>query len=299
LGDTPDLPVVASAPTRAFLASLSLGGRAALQTEPGLEQRLDALCAEAGRVHPDLERDDPAWLAHLASHLRGPAWLKELEALHAADLFLAWACARAQPAALRKLDALLVPLTTAVLRRRHYPPDTIDEVTQQVRGRLLVDASGRPKVLEYSGRGELTSWLGAVVLRTALNVRRGQPAVAGDEWALVDLLGQTHPEMAYLKEKYLQDFRAALAEAAATLSPRDRMLLRQFAIDGLSAAELGALHGVHRVTAFRWLGEARRALAEAVREALGRRLKLNPDEISSIIRLVRSRLDLSLRALKE
>jgi RNA polymerase sigma-70 factor (ECF subfamily) len=299
LGDTSDLPFVAHAPTRAFLASLLPDGRAQLQAQPGLEQRLSALCEQAAHAHPDLERDDAGWLSHLASHLHGPAWLKELETLHAADLLLAWACAGGQPAALRKLETLLVPLATAVLRRRNYPPDTIDEVIQQVRSRLLVADNGKPKVLEYSGRGELTSWLGAVTLRTALNVKRSQPTVAEDEGALVTLIGETHPEMAYLKEKYLQDFRAALAEAAATLSPRDRVLLRQFAIDGLSAAELGALYGVHRVTAFRWLGEARRALAEAARAALGRRLKLSPEELSSIIRLVRSRLDLSLRALKE
>jgi RNA polymerase sigma-70 factor (ECF subfamily) len=299
LGDTPDLPVVASAPARAFLASLPPEGRAQLQSHPGLEQRLNALCDQACHAHPEVERDDAGWLSHLASQLRGPAWPKELDALHAADLFLAWSCARGQPAAVRKLDAILVALATAVLRRRNYPPDMIDEVTQQVRSRLLVAATGKPKVLEDSGRGELASWLGAVTLRTALNVRRSQPATSEDEEALVDLIGETHPEMAYLKEKYLQDFRSALAEAAAALSARDRVLLRQFAIDGLSVAELGALYGVHRVTAFRWLGEARRALAEAARAALGRRLRLNPEEISSIIRLVRSRLDLSLRALKD
>jgi RNA polymerase sigma-70 factor, ECF subfamily len=73
--------------------------------------------------------------------------------------------------------------------------------------------------------------------------------------------------------------------------------LRQHALDGLSIDRLAALHKVHRATAARWVEAARTAALEHTRLALGRRLRVGPDELESVMRLVRSQLDITLPAL--
>jgi len=55
-------------------------------------------------------------------------------------------------------------------------------------------------------------------------------------------------------------------------APRERNLLRYQVLDRLGIDHIGALHGVHRVTAARWIAHARRALIEGVRRRLQDRL---------------------------
>ncbi len=75
---------------------------------------------------------------------------------------------------------------------------------------------------------------------------------------------------------------------------RERNVLRQVVLDGLSVGQVAKLHGVHRGSASRWLSDIRQQLAEQTKEKLGVSLKLPADELSSIMRLVDSRVDISL-----
>lgn len=54
------------------------------------------------------------------------------------------------------------------------------------------------------------------------------------------------------------------------------------------------LYGVHRATAARWLADARAALGDAIRGELAGRLRIAASEVDSIVRLVQSRVDMSL-----
>ena len=65
-------------------------------------------------------------------------------------------------------------------------------------------------------------------------------------------------------------------------------------IDELSIDKLGALYRVHRATAARWVASARRALVDATRDQMITRLGVDSVELDSIIRLVRSQLEISI-----
>lgn len=107
-------------------------------------------------------------------------------------------------------------------------PRVVDEVTQLVRERLFVGE--RSKILEYSGRGTLGSWVRVVTLRVASNGRRGRGA---ERHAPLDeandapaVLLAVDPELAIIKTRYKGEFNEALRAAFADLSPRDRLVFR-------------------------------------------------------------------------
>jgi RNA polymerase sigma-70 factor (ECF subfamily) len=79
------------------------------------------------------------------------------------------------------------------------------------------------------------------------------------------------------------------------LTPRDRSMLRFHLIDGLSIDQIGKLESVHRATAARWIAAARKKIHDAVRADLRRQMKLTRAELESLIRVVRSRLDFSVK----
>jgi RNA polymerase sigma-70 factor (ECF subfamily) len=106
-----------------------------------------------------------------------------------------------------------------------------------------------------------------------------------------------NPELAVLRERYRDQVRLAFATALRGLEPRQRTLLRQYHIDRLTIDQLASLHRVNRSTTARWVAAARSATLELTREHLSRSAGIAPGEVDSIIRLVRSQLDLSLREL--
>jgi RNA polymerase sigma-70 factor (ECF subfamily) len=96
---------------------------------------------------------------------------------------------------------------------------------------------------------------------------------------------------------YKNEFKDALQEAFANLTPRERNLLRHQGLHGLNIDQVGALYGVHRTTAFRWIEKARKALLRETRRALMKRLRVGSGEFLSIMRVVGGDLDVSVRRL--
>ena len=163
---------------------------------------------------------------------------------------------------------------------------------------LTGDRAGGPGIADYAGRGDLGAWLRSVTVRTALKslrqARRDRPVDAD-----LDALAApgASPELALLRASCAADFRAALAEALAALSARDRTLLRQHFVDNLTIDELAPVYGVHRATAARWLARLRAEVLGQTRDALARRLGPAAPELTSVLRLIDSQLDLSLSRL--
>jgi RNA polymerase sigma-70 factor (ECF subfamily) len=62
----------------------------------------------------------------------------------------------------------------------------------------------------------------------------------------------------------------------------------------MTVVELGALYGVHASTASRRVTEARDRLVAATRDVMMKRCNLGRAEVSSILRLIQSEIDLSL-----
>jgi RNA polymerase sigma-70 factor (ECF subfamily) len=105
------------------------------------------------------------------------------------------------------------------------------------------------------------------------------------------------PELAFLKQRYRSEFRAAFAEALGKLDSRDRNILRHRYLDGLDVGELATIYGFHRVSMSRALARIRDELLVAIRRAFLSRLGVEPGELERVMALIASQLELSLSGL--
>jgi len=215
----------------------------------------------------------------------------------AGDLLVAFASAAGDPLALAILEREYLARLPALLSSRLGAEAA--EVVQMVRERMLVpDASGTPaRIASYAGRGALLGWLRVAAVRLALNLQRSRRReVPFDED--VELAQRASGDLAMddLKRRYRTEFKEAFGAALAALAPRERLLLRQHYLDRLPMETIGRLHQVHRITIVRWMDAARVALARETRRELGARLRIDHEELESILRLLESQMDMSIRA---
>jgi RNA polymerase sigma-70 factor (ECF subfamily) len=218
--------------------------------------------------------------------------------LRTEDLYLACACARGDNAALAAFErAFFGEVDMALTRSGGSAAPPADEVRQLVRHKLFVAEPGKaPKIADYAGRGALRSWFRVTVTRLVLNLStRPSPEVPIQDHTLMFLLGGGEdPDLERVKHTYKEEFRASFAEAFASLTVQERAMLRYAFGEGLTVDAIGALYGIHRATAARWVVRAHETLLERVRTALVARLGISEDEYSRVLLLVQSRLELSL-----
>jgi RNA polymerase sigma-70 factor (ECF subfamily) len=222
-----------------------------------------------------------------------------LDPAHARDLYLAIACAHGGAAALAAFDRELAGVIERAVVAAGATPAETAELVQIVRVRLLVAKAGAPPAIaSFSGRASLAGWVKVVATREAARLLahdRREELVEDD--ALAARIGATaDPQLDHLKRVYREEFRAAFATAVDALADRERLLLRQYTLDGLSIDELAKLHAIHRATAARRVNAARAAVIDGTRAALVARLRIDPAELGSILRLIHSQLDISLPA---
>lgn len=249
---------------------------------------------------PSLTVASDAYAAHVMSHVPADVDVRShLEGLRAADLYLAAACAHGDSVAIRSFEERCfaeIPFAHARIR----PRMTIDELAQHMRVHLFVrsDDEGRPKILQYAGTGEIRGWFRMVLVRQLLNMVRLRHRETDLDEALLDALpaaASAHPDLEGVCQQYGPLLRGALSAAVAGLEPRERTVLRLAVCDGLTVDALGDLYGVHRATAARWVTRARAKLEAAVRDTLEAALGAHGESFASLLRLVVSNVDLSLR----
>lgn len=262
--------------------------------------------AEARAAYPSLEVDEPGFLRALASRRVELVAARERKPetggeLHTNDLFLAYACVTGVVGAAELFEKLYGSLLKSALSRFRLGHEGEDEVLQTVRERLFVTGNGaRARLSDYSGSGPLSAWLRAVVARVALDTLRrakrpGDPGRRDADEELRDAAGALgDPELEHLLARYREPFKEAFQAALEALPERERGVLRFSIVDGLNVDAIGALHGVHRATAARWVAQSREALALGTREILAARFRLSRAELDSITRLCRSQVDVSL-----
>ncbi|HEY0252673.1 MAG TPA: sigma-70 family RNA polymerase sigma factor [Kofleriaceae bacterium] len=224
---------------------------------------------------------------------------QEKDSLHSEDLQWARQLAAGDRSALVRYEQELLPMISGQLRRRGFTDDAIAEVHQAIRVRLFVGDGEGPAIARYEGRAALKSWVMISALREATRTRdkaRREPAVEDDALiALADRADVATDDPA--KERYRETFKVAFRAALATLPPRDRVLLRFAVIDQLTVDQIGAIQGVHRATAARWIDRARAQLAAQIKREFMARLGADPFETQEVLTWMQSRITLSLSAI--
>jgi RNA polymerase sigma-70 factor (ECF subfamily) len=280
------------------------GARAAAASD--LEPRLRALIDACRAAWPSLAVPADAFVRRLAEHLPDEGDLDGcLARMHGPDLYLASGCAAGDPAALEAFDGQILSQAVPVLQRMRLPAAQIDDVIQAVRAKLLVaDERGEPPLIaSYAGRGALVGWVRTAARRTALSMGRNMDEKiggGGDEGRAAERLPlPADMELDYIKGRYQAEFKQAVEDAIATLGADHLKVLRLHFTEGLSIDRIGALLGVHRATAARWIRAAADAVRDETRRLLHERLRLTPGELDSLAGLVQSQLHLSLGRLLE
>ncbi|MGN6104681.1 MAG: sigma-70 family RNA polymerase sigma factor, partial [Kofleriaceae bacterium] len=254
---------------------------------------------------PGIEIPEDLFEAYLAARVEGAALDAEaLRGLCVADLWLACGISRGDPAALRVFEHCLRDVDGAIA---HLDGGSalVEDVRLAVRERVLgASAGGQAKIADYRGRGELRGWLRVVAVREALQVlrrRRRETSHDADGGGAADRDGRLAAQLdrdAPLDELTTAErdvYREAFAAALATLTPRERNLLRQQYVYGATVDELATLYGVHRATVARWIARVRDVLLRRTRRGVGEALRLAGDALDSVMGRIANHLDYSLR----
>jgi RNA polymerase sigma-70 factor, ECF subfamily len=212
------------------------------------------------------------------------------------ELELARACARGDAAAL----AIFEDTYGAELARIAARFPAVDDGAQRIREKLF--CGDAPRIAAFAGRGSLRGWLRALAVTTLIDVTRGraEPAAAGpaaDEILAGLPAPGADPELEYLKRTYARQFAEAFEAAVAGLAAEERNLLRYHFVHGLTVDQIGVVYACHRATAARRVAAARDALLAATRRELRERLDVAADVVDSILRLIESRVEISLSRL--
>jgi RNA polymerase sigma-70 factor (ECF subfamily) len=123
--------------------------------------------------------------------------------------------------------------------------------------------------------------------------------LADDEEFLDRLLptaGETSPDLKAAKRRYRRAFMEAFKHALTGLPPKEVTLLRCRFDDGMSLEQIGEIYRVHRSTVHRWIDKARQTLIAGTRARLREQLEISESQCDSILRLINTTYDMTLRS---
>jgi RNA polymerase sigma-70 factor (ECF subfamily) len=244
------------------------------------------------RTYPTIDLPCHAFIAFVQE--RADTWGGSPE--RAGDLYLACACLERIPQAMAEFLARFGDRIPAYLGRLARNPDLVAEVRQVLLTRcLLGEGSGAPALCSYSGTGSLEGWLRASAVREALALNRKSERYTGDvEAALEARAGWADGEISLFKQIYRESVSRAFSTACAELDAEERALLRLHYVEGVTTANLAQIYKSSRATLIRRLAEARESLLMRVKAALSRGAGVAEQDFDSLLRLVKSQIDLRL-----
>jgi RNA polymerase sigma-70 factor (ECF subfamily) len=284
--------------TDAFAAALppAFGPAAA---DAGLERALQEFVDRAASGWPEVRDHADAFVAFVAPKLQPALPIAEqLAELHAADLALAWACARDRPGAVAAFEARFGASMRRVAERQAGDEVAAEDVVQGIRERLFA-RGGASRIADYRGTGALHKWVRVSIRRAALDYLRARGRridVPSDDEQLDERVRELDPELELMKETYRGAFADALTEALRSLESRQRNVLRHRLVHAVKVEDIATIYRVDRKTITRWIAAAQERILASVRTTLQANLQLPPEELTSLMRLVQSRLDFSLSA---
>lgn len=283
-------------PSEAFIEALPPDASPGWSTHGSAEKLVAQALARGAARWPSLAVD-PAQFARYLGQRLGALSPDEAQAAQLEDLLLVCCCVAREPQALEALQTIIAHEVATALRSTHEAKITAAELAQAVSVKLLVAENGGATRLEaFRGVGALAKWVRIVATRLVWDLAEAR----GDDKAepladelLSNAAFDTDPEKSTIKLEQRALFKQAFAAALATLTSRQRNVLRLTYGQGLTAGEVGALYGVHRVSVARWLAEARQEVESAVRAELLARTK-DPELAATLLKLSDSYLSLSM-----
>ncbi len=249
-----------------------------------VDARLEEIGDEAQTAWPQLRPPSADFFGHLATVLpEGDELSLALERVRAADLFLSFSCLGGDPRGLRELEHRHFAELPRALHKVVGADVPLDDVLQQVRERVLLGSDRRdPALRRYGGRGPLGGWLRVMATRVAIDntrVRARDRLRAVDHEAL-DRVPDSDPDDA---ARYRRHLETAIESVLAELPPRERTILRQVLVLGMSARSLARAYDVHHTTMARWIRDTHATVAERTRARLRADLGVQERTLDSII----------------
>jgi RNA polymerase sigma-70 factor, ECF subfamily len=282
---------------------LAAWGRGAPAASDALAEAIAGLVQRARAEEPTLDLSPAAFVRYVGERCQGAeAPLEHVASLRAGDLWLAFGCAAGHRRALRRFqDRFRADIEVAVTRSGNADVSP-EDFRQHIFSKLFTAAGDAPpRIAEYGGRGSLRGWLRITIVRQVIDfVRRTQRRELGQQVDEAELLGlraaSADPELAYARTSFETELREALREGFASLSARERNLLRHFLIHGLGIDDVARIYDVHRATAHRWRLRAQQTLLRATRTALRSRLGTDTRELrNAMSSLQASHLHITIR----
>lgn len=249
----------------------------------------DVITRRAQAAWPDLDVDMGEFVIRILGLLNAEqSKTQSIEHLAIEDLYLAFACAQRHPKAIEILVRTYEKEFQSVVAKIHAVD--VDDARQMLWDRLLcANARGVTKILEFRGEGRLRYWIRSVAARVLLDEHRRLKRDGGcyidDTDAIAAIASTQDGEVAAIRHKYGEAFRAAFKAALQSLEPDERNSLRCYYLASMTIDEISSTFGVHRATAARRVARAREHVLHATRNGLAKELGATSTELDSIMRL--------------
>jgi RNA polymerase sigma-70 factor, ECF subfamily len=251
-----------------------------------VEDAIDSAYRAAREAWPDVEVAPERFASEVQRRLPD---VTDLAPYCTRDLYLAIACLDGHARAAEILERDILSEADRTGAKLRATADQSAELRGHLR-RLLFDSA----LASYTGRGDLRGYVKVIATRELVRVinraRKEQPI----EPLLDRLELDRDPQLSLMRARYGAEIAASMRAALEGLPERERALLRYALVAGWTVDQIGELYAVHRATAARWVAAARDQLAELIRAEVAGRLAIDPLEVDSLIRLLRSRIDISL-----
>ena len=280
--------------TKLLLASLKITIGFSTVNPDQVEALLREVIAEARRTWPTVDIP-PTWFIPYLSERISPSTdiIDAIRNVESSDLYLACAVAHLDPQGLEAFDHSYGKNIDQCLARCENLGDGNVQTRDEIFHSLFRVDSVRPgEIAQFNGCEPLISWLR--VLTTQIKRRDSRPPPKKNHGTSQLSTSHAAPEAIMLPTCLKESYLHAFSQAMRSLLPRERNLLRQRIVDGMSLDEISAFHSVHRVTASRWLVKVRERLSQRTTQLMLRNLDATSDVHPMVQRIIHSHLDFSI-----
>jgi RNA polymerase sigma-70 factor (ECF subfamily) len=283
---------------QAFLKALATEHRATFEREARLAEALADLLARARAAWPSLSISDESFLPFLAERVPDGADLARLERLNVEDLYLACGCAAGSPKAVELFASRFFPVIKRAVAQLDVPAAWVEDIRQTVYDKLFLTDSERPAAIRhYQGSGDLATWVHVVAVRQTVDLIRKRNREQTMRELPEVIASDDNPELRFLKERFGSEFKAVFEDVVSRLSSKERNLLRYQLVASLTLEQIAGVYRVNRSTVVRWMQALRDKLLEQTRVGLSEKLHLTGGEFVSLMRLIQSQLQVSIKRL--